>query len=89
MGQTESGQKTLEMRVAELEDKWAKFQAGQVVGGTQAGCVTCFYCINCFLCSYCWACRCATECTGCGSCGGCQVATPQVFPQAGFGYFGR
>lgn len=76
----EAGPKTLEMRVAELEDKLSKLQPG-----TQAPAL--FY--PCFFCSYCYYCRCWTECTGCGQpCGGpCQQVQQAAMPSA-FGRFG-
>ncbi len=80
----ESGQKSLEMRVAELEDKLSKLQAGTQ---TPVAGVACIYCVVCYSCYYC---RCWTECTGCGQpCGGpcIQQIQPGAIPGA-FGRFG-
>lgn len=74
-------QKTLEMRVAELEDKLTKMQASTQV--VSAGCLLCYYCYQCYYCSRCW-----TECTGCGPVTACQVAQPTAPPTAMFGRFG-
>lgn len=83
MAQSESGQKTLEMRVADLEDKLTKLQT-PTSQQISAGCILCYYCYYCYYCSRCW-----TECTGCGPCaGGCQVANPSPQQSAMFGRFG-
>lgn len=78
----ESGQKTLEMRVAELEDKLSKLQAGTQAPALYYQCF-CSYCYNCYYC------RCWTECTGCGQpCGGPCIQVQQAAVPSAFGRFG-
>jgi hypothetical protein len=74
----ESGQKSLEMRVAELEDKLSKVhiteeemkayhKVAALTGGHAAAKPSIIdYCLGCYYCSYCYFCqRCLTECTEC------------------------
>jgi hypothetical protein len=91
MADSQTGQKTLEMRVAELEDKLSKLQsgAGAQPAAISAGCILCY---SCYYCYNCYLCRCATECTGCGTpCGGPCVVVQQATAESsgGFGKLGK
>ncbi len=95
MAQSESGQKSLEMRVAELEDKLSKVhiteeemnpyhKVAALTGARSTAKPSIVdYCISCYYCYYCYYCRlCLTECSE------CIVVGPTPTAQAQFGKLG-
>jgi hypothetical protein len=97
MAQSESGQKSLEMRVAELEDKLSKVHITEeemkayhkvaALTGAHAASKSaiidyCLGCYNCYRCYSCYYCsRCLTECTEC-------IVVGPTGPTAQFGKLG-
>jgi predicted molibdopterin-dependent oxidoreductase YjgC len=98
MAESESGKKTLEMRVAELEDKLSKVhiteeemkayqkvasRMGAQSGGRPSQSITSPY-LFCYNCYYCYYCsRCMTECSEC-----IVVSGPTGGPVTPFGKLG-
>jgi len=84
--------KTLEMRVAELEDKLNKLATPTANIPQVCSCSTCLTCFHCiiaqFIIQQCIIQQCIFECT-CGPCGGCVVSSPMSSGMAGFSRLGR